>query len=511
MNQALLGAGFALLGVAAGTGIGYYLREQKSRRGHDEIMRSAEELLNAASIKETEVLAKAKEKAIKILEDARLEEKRALEDVRKHQDALLEREQSVHRKNEDIDKAKAELELSKQHLADKHAEAEKAKHEAIAAVERVAGLTKEQAVEHLLKRIETDHNETLVGRMKKLEEQGGEELDRKAKSIMALIIQKQASSHVAETTTTLVELPSEEMKGRIIGREGRNIKAIELLTGCELIIDDTPGAVTVSGFSPIRRQVAKRALQNLINDGRIHPGRIEEFVDMAKKDLAVDIKKAGEDALFQIGIPVGSIDPKFTQIVGRLKFRTSYGQNALMHSLEVAQLSGLLAEELGADVSVCKMGGLFHDVGKAVDHDMQGSHPELGYQIMKKYGFPEEICYQSIGHHEDNPKTLEAIIVKAADAISGARPGARKDSLEFYVKRLKDLEHTAMSFEGVEKVYAIQAGREIRVFVNPSAIDDYQAAKLARAIAKKIESEMKFPGEVRVTVIRETRTIEYAR
>ena len=317
MNQALFGAGFVLLGTAVGTGIGYYLREQKSLRGLDEAKKSAEELLSAAATKETEVLAKAKEKAIKILEDARLEEKRALDDVRKHQDALLEREESIHRKHEDIEKAKTELEQSKQQLIEKHEAAEAAKKEAIAAVERVAGLTKDQAVEHLIKRIESDHNEVLVGRMKKLEEQAGEELDRKAKSIMSLIIQKQASSHVSETTTTLVELPSEEMKGRIIGREGRNIKAIELLTGCELIIDDTPGAVTVSGFSPIRRQVAKRALQNLINDGRIHPGRIEEFVDMAKKDLAVDIKKAGEDALFQIGIPVGSIDPKFTQIVGR--------------------------------------------------------------------------------------------------------------------------------------------------------------------------------------------------
>lgn len=511
MNNGILGAGFAVLGIAMGTGLGYYLREQKSRRGIDSAKRAAEELLSAAAIKETEALARAKEKAIKILEDARVEEKRALEDVRKHQETLFEREHQLHAKFEDIEKAKSELESSKQELAKKHEETEKAKIDAFTAIERAASMTKEQAIDHLMKRIETEHQEVLIGRMKKLEEQAAEELDRKAKNILSTIIQKQASSHVAETTTTLVEIPSEEMKGRIIGREGRNIKAIELLTGCEIVIDDTPGAVTISGFSPIRRQVAKRAMNNLIQDGRIHPGRIEEFVDQAKKELAVDIKKAGEDALFQIGIPVGSIDPKFTQIVGRLKYRTSYGQNALMHSLEVAQLSGLLAEELGADVGVCKMGGLFHDVGKAVDHDMQGSHPELGYQIMKKYGFPEEICYQSIGHHEDNPKTIEAIIVKAADAISGARPGARKDSLEFYVKRLKELEATAMSFEGVEKVYAIQAGREIRVFVNPSAITDYAAMQLARSIAKKIESELKFPGDVRVTVIRETRAIEYAR
>jgi ribonuclease Y len=273
------------------------------------------------------------------------------------------------------------------------------------------------------------------------------------------MIQRQAASHVSETTTTYVELPSEEMKGRIIGREGRNIKAIELLTGCELIIDETPGIVTISGFSPIRRQVAKRALEKLIADGRIHPGRIEEFVDEAKKDLAIDIKKAGEEALLQLGISPAEIDPKFTQILGRLKFRTSYGQNALMHSLEVAHLSSLLAEELGADVMVCRKGGLFHDIGKAVDHDMQGSHPEIGYQIMKKYGFLKRFATSPSVITKTSQKPSTAIIVKAADAISGARPGARKDSLEFYVKRLETLEKTALSFEGVEKVYAIQAGR----------------------------------------------------
>jgi ribonuclease Y len=316
---------------------------------------------------------------------------------------------------------------------------------------------------------------------------------------------------VSETTTTHVELPNDEMKGRIIGREGRNIKALEWLTGCELIVDDTPGMITISGFSPIRRQVAKRALDKLLTDGRIHPGRIEETIDESKRELALDIKKAGEDALFQLGISMAGIDPKLIQILGRLKYRTSYGQNALMHSIEVGNLAALMAEELKANVTICKKGGLFHDIGKAVDHDMQGSHPELGYQIMKKFGFPEEICYQSIGHHEDKPKTLEGVIVKAADAISGARPGARKDSLELYLKRLEELESAAMSFEGVEKVYAIQAGREIRVFVNPKMMDDFVAAKLARDIANKIEAELKYPGEIRVTLIREMRVIEYAR
>ncbi len=269
--------------------------------------------------------------------------------------------------------------------------------------------------------------------------------------------------------------------------------------------------ITISGFSPIRRQVAKRALSKLLQDGRIHPGRIEEAVEEAKHDLALDIKKAGEDALYELGISMAGIDPKLIQILGRMKYRTSYGQNALLHSMEVAKISTLMAEELGADVNVCRKGGLFHDIGKAVDHDMQGGHPELGYQIMKKFWFPEEICYQSIGHHEDKPKTVEAVIVKAADAISGARPGARKDSLEFYVKRLEELEAAASSFPGVEKVYAIQAGREIRVFVNPTQMDDLTAEKTARDIAQKIEAELKHPGEIRVTLIREKRVVEYAR
>ena len=470
-----------------------------------------ESQLKDAEQKHQDVLQRAKEKAIKILEDARLEEKNAIEVLKKQQSDLVEREGEFMKKILDIDSQRVEIEKTKIEVEAARQDVDVLTESWRTELSRVAQMSREDATQKLLKDIEDEQADTLVSRMHKLDEFAAEELDRKAKNLLATMIQRQASSHVAETTTTYVELPTEEMKGRIIGREGRNIKAIELLTGCELIIDDTPGVVTVSGFSPIRRQIAKRAIEKLVVDGRIHPGRIEEFVDEAKKDLAVDIRKAGEDALFQIGISPAEIDPKFTQIVGRLKFRTSYGQNALIHSLEVAQLATILAEELGADVSVCKKGGLFHDVGKAVDHDLQGSHPELGYQIMKKYGFPESICYQSIGHHEDKPKTLEAIIVKAADAISGARPGARKDSLEFYVKRLEDLEKTAKSFEGVEKVYAIQAGREIRVFVNPRQIDDLTAEKMARAIAKKIESELKYPGEVRVTLIRETRVTEYAR
>jgi len=375
----------------------------------------------------------------------------------------------------------------------------------------VAALTKDEAKAILMKEVEELAQEEFMSRLRKLERASSEELEAKSRNLLSLVIQRCAATHAVETTTTTVHLPNDEMKGRIIGKEGRNIKAIEQLTGTEIIVDDTPGAITVSGFSSIRRQVAKIALEKLIQDGRIQPTKIEEAVDNAKKDLALDIKKAGEDALYELGVPLTAFDPKLIQILGRLKYRTSYGQNQLRHSVEVATLAGMLAQELGADVTVCKRGGLLHDIGKAVDHDVQGAHPEIGYNIMKKFGLPEEICYQSLGHHEDKPQTLEAILVKAADAISGARPGARKESYELYIQRLEELEKTAMAFPGVEKVYAIQAGREVRVFVEPKIVDDFGALRLAKDIAQKIESELKYPGEIKVNVIRETRVIEYAR
>ncbi len=299
------------------------------------------------------------------------------------------------------------------------------------------------------------------------------------------------------------------MKGRIIGKEGRNIRTLEQMTGTEIIIDDTPNALMISGFSLIRRHIAKQALLNLIKDGRIHPGRIEEAVEEAKKTLALDIKKAGEDALYQLGIT--GFDPKLVQIIGRLKYRTSYGQNVLNHSIEVAHLSSLLAEQLGADVTIAKKGALLHDIGKAVDHEVQGTHPEIGRDIARKFGLPDEIIAPILHHHDDQPPTLEAVIVKVADAISGARPGARKDSYEQYVQRLEELENIAKGFDGIDKVYAIQAGREVRVFVTPDTMDDLAATKLAHDVARKIEAELKYPGEIKVTVIREKRVIEYAR
>jgi ribonuclease Y len=509
---------YAVIGILAGGFGGFFaarfIASQKAQK-IQQIVADAEEkakrLVQDAQSKEQDVLLKAKDKAIKIIEEARVEEKRTNEELKTQRAELNSRENEFGKKLLEVDDSKKRADELVAKLEEDRKSIEVLKLEESKKLEEVAKLTTEQALGRMMNLIEEQHQEVLMSRVRKLEQMESEEIERKAKNIIAVAIQRLASSTVAETTTTHVELPNDEMKGRIIGREGRNIKAIEWLTGCELVVDDTPGMITISGFSPIRRQVTRRALEKLISDGRIHPGRIEETIEEAKRDLAIDIKKAGEDALYQLGISMAGIDPKLIQILGRLKFRTSYGQNALMHSMEVANLSALMAEELKADVTVCKKGGLFHDVGKAVDHDMQGGHPELGYQIMKKFGFPEEICYQSIGHHEDKPKTLEAVIVKAADAISGARPGARKDSLEFYVKRLEELEKTASSFEGVEKVYAIQAGREIRVFVNPKVMDDFGATKLARDIANKIEADLKYPGEVRVTLVRETRVVEYAR
>jgi len=496
-------------GLASGGLIGYYFRKLFAARQVDSAERKAEELLNEAKNKQKELLLDAKDKAIKIIDQAKQEE----ESRRKEINYLQQR---VEKREAVFDKKLLELESKQQELAQKAEKVEKYKEEIIKIkeaqfekLEKIAQLTQEEAKAVLLENIEVRMKDELVTRVKKLEQESTEVLENRAKELLSSVIQRCAASHAAETTTTVVNLPTDEMKGRIIGREGRNIKALEQLTGVEIVIDDTPEAILVSGFSPIRRHLAKRALDKLIADGRIHPGRIEEAVEEAKKELALDIKEAGEDTAREVGI--AGLDPKLIQILGRLKYRTSYGQNQLKHALEVSYLSGLLAAELKANVMVAKKGGLLHDIGKAVDHEVQGGHPQIGYDILKKFGLPEEIAYIALGHHEDNPKTLEAIIVKVADAISGSRVGARKDTYEDYLQRLNELEDVATSFEGVEKVYAIQAGREVRVFVLPDQVDDWQAVKLARDIADKIESELKYPGEIKVNVIREKRIIEYAR
>jgi len=415
-----------------------------------------------------------------------------------------------------FDKKLLDLEKQKETLESKHEEVEqlKASAEALreqqtAKLEAVANMSKDDAQTLLLKNVEEDSSEALASRIRKLEGESQEVYDAKVRDIMTMAIHRCGLSHAAETTSTVLQIPSDEMKGRIIGREGRNIKALEEATGVEIIVDDTPESILISGFSPIRRHLAKRTLEKLIEDGRIHPTKIEDAVERSRKELQKEIRQAGDEALYEMGIP--AMEPKLVQILGRLRYRTSYGQNVLRHSIEVGVLSGLLAEQLGADVAMCRKAGLFHDIGKALDHDIQGTHPEIGRDIGRKFGFSKELSDAAFCHHDDNPPTLAAMIVKTADCISGSRPGARKDTYEQYLQRLEELENTAKRFDGVLKAYAIQAGREIRVFVEPEMVDDYRAHNLAKEIAKQIEEDLKYPGEIKVNVIRETRVIEYAR
>jgi ribonuclease Y len=509
------------LALLAGGVAGYFIRRTVARKGAENVESKAEKILQEAKKKHKKLVQKAdekhkqklleaKEKSIKIIDEAKQEEAERRKELQKIRQRIEKREESHEQRVQELEKKQKHVEKKTQEIETLKSKVREIKTQHEMKLKEVSGLTEEEAKEELFARLEKKHKESLLSRVRKLKKQNEEELERQARKILSLAIDRYAASQSVDTTTTQVELPNDDMKGRIIGKEGRNIKAIEMRTGTEIIVDDTPEVVTISAFSPIRRQVAKKALEMLIKDGRIQPARIEETVQEAKKLLSKEVKKAGEEALYEIGIPVSSLDPKLVTILGRLKYRTSYGQNVLQHSLEVGQISGMLAEELGADVQICKKGGLLHDIGKAVDHDMQGAHPEIGYNIMKKFGLPEEICYQSIAHHEDKPKTIEGVIVKAADAISGARPGARKQSLEQFLQRMEDLERTATSFKGVEKAYAIQAGREVRVFVHPEKVDDLSAHKLAQEIATKIEAELSYPGEVKITLIRETRVTEHA-
>ncbi|MBU1202817.1 ribonuclease Y [Patescibacteria group bacterium] len=495
----------ALVGIV----FGFFIKKFLASRDIESAERKAEDIIMSAKQKAKDALLESKEQSLKIIEEAKNEERERRNSLHDLEDRLTKREGLFDKKLMDLEEDKQKINNTKSQLEKNKEEIKKIKDEQMAKLEKIANLTQDEAKEVLIKNTEVKMKDDLLQRMRKLEEQGTDELESRAREILSTVIERCAAPHTVETTTTAVNLPNEEMKGRIIGREGRNIKTIEQLTGVEIIIDDTPESILISAFNPIRRQLAKRTLEKLMADGRIHPGRIEETVQQAKKELAIDIKKTGEEAAYQAGV-VG-LDSKLIQILGRLKYRTSYGQNQLQHALEVSHLSGLLAAELKADVNVCKKGGLLHDIGKALDHEIQGSHPDIGYDLMKKFGLPEEVAYMSVSHHEDHPKTLEGVVVKIADAISGSRPGARRDSFEEYIQRLTELEDTAKSFEGVDKVYAIQAGREIRVFVSPDVIDDYKAEKLARDIANKIENDLKYPGEIRVTIIREKRITEYAR
>ena len=510
MEGSLLILAISLLALAIGAILGYLTRQTIAKKQLTTAEGKASKIAEEAEKKSQEIILEAKNKAVTILEEAKKKEQERENQIARLEERLGKREEVLDKKMEEIDRGRAVLESKAEEIKKIRAEAEETRNQELKRLEKIAGFSKEEAKKVLLQLTEEESRDLIAKKIKTLEAQGQEEVEKKAKDIMTQAIQKYAGSHSADVTTSTVSIASDEIKGRIIGREGRNIKALERLTGIEIIVDDTPEAIVISGFDPIRREIARIAIEKLVGDGRIHPTKIEEAVEYAKKEINNKIKEAGEAAVYDVG--VAGLDPKIVQILGRLRYRTSYGQNALLHSLEVAHLSGALAAELGADVALAKKTGLLHDIGKAIDHEVQGTHVEIGIKILQKFGMAKEVIDAMKAHHEDYPfESPESMIIAAADAISASRPGARKDTLENYLKRLGELEDVANSFEEVEKTYAIQAGREIRVFVKPEKIDDLGAIKLSRAIADKIEKELKYPGEIKVNVIRETRAVEYAR
>ncbi|MSU44684.1 ribonuclease Y, partial [Candidatus Nomurabacteria bacterium] len=468
-----------------------------------------------------QMMVSAKEEAQKITDEAKKSSESRLvelkDEEKKKDQELRDRESRLIKKDEFLDARQVEINKEVDNIKVKVEEVKKIQEKVVKMeeekrieLERVAKLSEEEAKEELLQDIEKKYEEDILTRIQKLENGNEEKLDRRAKDILATSIQRLASSTASELMTTVVSIPNNEIKGKIIGKEGRNIRAFERASGVELIVDDTPGSIVISSFDPIRRQVARLALENLILDGRIQPVKIEELVEKAKEEINKIIKEKGEQAVYECGI--FNFDPRIIAIIGRLYFRTSYGQNVLQHSIEMAHIAGMLAEELGADVAIAKAGALVHDIGKALDHEVQGTHIEIGIRILQKFGADERIITAMKSHHEDYPyETIEAIIVQTADSISGGRPGARRDSVENYLKRLQELEALVNAFPAVEKSYALQAGREIRIFVTPDKISDTEAKLMARDIALKIEKELKYPGEIKVTMIRELRVIEYAR
>jgi ribonuclease Y len=500
----------ALLVGAAGVGLGYILQETRAKKKLDTAAGRAASILAEAESSAKEKTLEAKNQAVQILEDAKKNEAVREEKLNQTENRLLKREEQLDTEKQDLVKSKEKLLRDAEAIREIQKEAEALRAQEMEKLERVANLSREDAEKSLVALIETESGDALAKRMAKLEHDAHETLERRSLDVMATIIQKYSRSHVSEFTTTTVTIPSDDMKGKIIGKEGRNIRSLEKETGVELIVDDTPETIIISGFDPVRREVAKIALEKLIDDGRIHPARIEEAVEEAKQEIDKRIKEAGEAAAYDAGI--AGLHPKLLYILGRLRYRYSYKQNVLIHSLEVSFLAGALAAELGADVACAKKAGLFHDIGKAVDHEIEGTHVKIGMRILEKFGVGQNVVDAMKCHHDEYPhETIEAFIVTAADALSAARPGARKETAEKYIKRLQELEALVNSFKEVEKSYAIQAGREVRIFVNPEKTDDYQAMKLARDIANRIQDELKYPGEIKVNVFRETRAIEYAR
>ena len=477
--------------------------EAKAREIIDDAVKTAE-------TKKKESLLEIKEESIKNKNELEKETKERRSELQRYEKRVLSKEEALDKKSEAIERREAGFTAKEEELKQREAKVEELSQQRVQELERISGLTSEQAKEYLLKTVEEDVKHDTAKMIKELEAQAKEEADKKAKEYVVTAIQRCAADHVAETTISVVQLPSDEMKGRIIGREGRNIRTLETLTGVELIIDDTPEAVVLSGFDPIRREVARIALEKLIVDGRIHPARIEEMVEKAQKEVDTMIREEGESAALEVG--VHGIHPELLKLLGRMKFRTSYGQNALKHSVEVAQLSGLLAGEIGLDVRLAKRAGLLHDIGKSIDHDVEGSHIQIGVDLCRKYKESATVINAVEAHHGDvEPESLIACIVQAADTISAARPGARRETLETYTNRLKQLEDITNSFKGVDKSFAIQAGREIRIMVVPEQVSDADMVLLARDVAKQIEAELEYPGQIKVSVIRESRAVDYAK
>ena len=469
-----------------------------------------DDAVKTAEAKKKESLLEIKEESIKNKNELEKETKERRSELQRYEKRVLSKEETLDKKSEAIERREAGFTAKEEELGQREAKVEELSQQRVQELERISGLTSEQAKEYLLKTVEEDVKHDTAKMIKELEAQAKEEADKKAKEYVVTAIQRCAADHVAETTISVVQLPSDEMKGRIIGREGRNIRTLETLTGVELIIDDTPEAVVLSGFDPIRREVARIALEKLIVDGRIHPARIEEMVEKAQKEVDTMIREEGEAAALEVG--VHGIHPELIKLLGRMKFRTSYGQNALKHSIEVAQLSGLLAGEIGLDVRLAKRAGLLHDIGKSIDHDVEGSHIQIGVDLCRKYKESPTVINAVEAHHGDvEPETLIACVVQAADTISAARPGARRETLETYTNRLKQLEDITNQFKGVDKSFAIQAGREIRVMVVPEQVSDADMVLLARDIAKQIEFELEYPGQIKVNVIRESRVTDYAK
>lgn len=509
MSLKLVALFLSIAGVA-GVAIGYYLRLIISLGKKGSMELEIKEMLLAAKEEAKKITAEAEAKAAAHSEEVRKELKSKEDKVRSTEERLIKKEDLLDKRQSDIDK---EVELVKQRIAEVKTireKADKIEADRLAALERIAQLSPAEAKKQLISMIEKQAEEDILVRLNKIEAHGEEMLESKARDILAMSIQRLASSVSHDAMSTIVEIPSDDVKGKIIGKEGRNIKTFERITGVEVMVDDTPGAITISSFDPVRRHIAAHALRELIKDGRIQPAKIEQTVEKAKQEVNKTIKERGEAAAYECGV-IG-LDPRILLVLGRLHFRTSYGQNVLMHSIEMAHIAGMIAEELGANVQVSKAGALLHDIGKALDHEVAGTHVEIGRRILQKFGAPEDIIKAMQAHHEEYPyETVESRIVQTADAISGARPGARRDNIENYLKRLGDLEALANSFPGIEKSYALQAGREIRIFVKPEEISDLDAKKMARDIALKIEKDLKYPGEIRVTVIRETRVMEFAR